>query len=249
MNIQVLTLFPEMFAGVLGESILKRAIENQLVHVNLMNFRDYATDKHHTVDDYPFGGGAGIVLKCDPVFRAMDKITLNTDESMRREIVLLTPQGEPFSQTLARRFAAVEELVLICGHYEGFDERIRMALPTCEVSMGDFVLTGGEIPAMAIIDAVVRLLPGALGNTDSAVTDSFADGLLEHPQYTRPAEYRGMEVPPVLLSGNHANIKTWRHQQSLYRTWTRRPDLLQSMELSQEDRRLIESWMADGTKA
>lgn len=240
LRIHVLTLFPEMFAGILGESMLKRAVDNHLLEVHLVNFRDYATDRHRTVDDYPFGGGAGMVLKPQPVFRAME--SLPGRETGRREVVLLTPQGRPFSQDMAKSWATMDEIVLICGHYEGFDERIRMALPTCEVSLGDFVLTGGEIPAMAIIDAVTRLIPGVLGNCESASHDSFAQGLLEHPQYTRPAEYRGMSVPDVLLSGNHAEIEKWRHDQSLYRTWKRRPELLPGLNLSEEDKRRIEAW-------
>ncbi|QQE81239.1 tRNA (guanosine(37)-N1)-methyltransferase TrmD [Alicyclobacillus sp. SO9] len=266
MRIRVLTLFPEMFTGVLNESIIKRARDEELVDIEVVNFRDYATDKHRTVDDYPFGGGAGMLLKPAPIFDAVDsviasldnhvtslhqdaarmdvdtRINGDTESAKGREIVLMTPQGAQFTQKMAQELSQLDDLVLICGHYEGFDERIRSFVATKELSVGDFVLTGGEIPAMAVMDAVVRLLPGALGNEASAEEDSFASGLLEHPQYTRPADYRGHTVPAVLLSGNHAKVAQWRHEQSLYRTWIRRPDLLETVALSAEDRRLIDKW-------
>lgn len=248
MEIVVFTLFPDMFRGVLGESMFKRSVDQGNVGVRLVNFRDYATDKHHTVDDAPFGGGAGMLLKPEPLFDAVETVRATWADSPGDQfesstpIVLLTPQGQPFTQLVAARFAKCQRLVLICGHYEGFDERVRQHLVTEEISLGDFVMTGGEIAAMAIMDAVVRLLPGTLGNHVSAEDDSFATGLLEYPQYTRPAEYRGWKVPDVLLSGNHQAIANWRRRQSLYRTWQRRPDLLKQLALTAEETELIRLW-------
>ncbi len=221
MKITILTLFPEMFTGVFGASMIKRAQEIGAVEFQLVDFRDYATNKHRHVDDYAFGGGAGMVLSVEPIHRALLAIE-GSDQAMK---ILLTPQGVPFVQAEANRLAQCEHLLLICGHYEGFDERIR-SLVDGEMSIGDYVLTGGELAAMVIADSVVRLLPGVLGSPDSAPHDSFYEGLLEHPQYTRPAEYLGMKVPDVLLGGNHAEIEKWRREQSLKRTVERRPDLL-----------------------
>ncbi|WP_026974756.1 tRNA (guanosine(37)-N1)-methyltransferase TrmD [Alicyclobacillus contaminans] len=242
MEIVILTLFPEMFHGVLNESILKRAIDEGHLSVRLINFRDFADDKHKTVDDYPFGGGAGMVLKPAPIFRAIQSLRESNPAPAR--VVMMTPQGRRFTQALAEEFVAAGRLVLLCGHYEGFDDRIRQALVTDEVSLGDFVLTGGEIPAMAIVDAVARLVPGVLGNDDSAADDSFSSGLLEYPQYTRPAVFEGMAVPEVLLSGHHQRIEEWRHRHALYRTWLRRPDLLAAYPLSQQDKIWISKWEA-----
>ncbi len=238
MRIDVLTLFPEMFDGVFQASILGKAREKGLVALNAVNFRDYSGNKHNTVDDYPYGGGGGMVLKPDPIFRAVEDLCVE-GESVRPRVILLCPQGERFSQRKAEELSREAHLVFICGHYEGYDERIREFLVTDEISIGDYVLTGGEIPSMAIIDSVVRLLPGVLGNEQSAVTDSFSTGLLEYPHYTRPADFRGLTVPDVLLSGHHAQIEKWRRQQSLERTWRRRPDLLEGMELSREDRQWL----------
>lgn len=239
MNIHVLSLFPDMFEGVFGTSILKKAQEKQAVAIEVTDFRSYSGNKHNQVDDYPYGGGAGMVLKPEPLFQAVETITAS---SKSPRIILMCPQGERFTQAKAEELAAEEELVFLCGHYEGYDERIREHLVTDEISIGDFILTGGELGAMTVIDSVVRLLPGVLGNNDSPVLDSFSTGLLEHPHYTRPAEFKGMKVPDVLLSGNHANIEKWRREQSLYRTWSRRPDLLANTELSPAEQKLIAKW-------
>ena len=242
MDISILTLFPGMFAGALDQSILGRAQERGLARVSLHNIRDYAEDRHRVVDDAPFGGGPGMVMKPEPLFRAVEAVRAGLAErtgaaaAEAAPVILLTPQGRPFTQAVARELAAHEALVLICGRYEGIDARAEEALATDAISIGDYVLTGGEIPAMAIVDAVVRLLPGALGDDASAQDDSFSAGLLEGPSYTRPAEYRGMAVPEALLSGDHGAIARWRRRQALLRTWQRRPDLLASAELSEEDR-------------
>ena len=204
MKIHVLSLFPEMFEGVFGSSIIKKAQEKQAVALDVTDFRTYSGNKHNQVDDYPYGGGAGMVLKPEPLFQAVEAITA---DSKNPRIILMCPQGERFTQAKAEELAAEEELVFLCGHYEGYDERIREHLVTDEISIGDFVLTGGELGAMTVIDSVVRLLPGVLGNHDSPVQDSFSTGLLEHPHYTRPAEFKGLKVPDVLLSGNHAHIE------------------------------------------
>lgn len=233
MDIYVFTLFPEMFAGPLNSSILKRAREKDLFAVHLINYRDYSTSKHKTVDDTPFGGGAGMVLKPEPIYRAVED-----NFSPGGKILLMTPQGIPFKQDLAKELAGEERLAIICGHYEGYDERIR-GLADYELSIGDYVLTGGELPAMVVIDAVSRLLPGVLGEETSPYSDSFYDGLLEYPQYTRPREFRGMQVPETLLSGNHEQIRVWRRKESLKRTLQRRPDLFTGKELAAEDLRLL----------
>lgn len=239
MHIHVLSLFPDMFSGVFGSSILKKAQEKQAVSLAVTDFRAYSGNKHNQVDDYPYGGGAGMVLKPEPLFQAVEAITAN---SKKPRIILMCPQGERFTQAKAEELALEEELVFLCGHYEGYDERIREHLVTDEISIGDFVLTGGELGAMTVIDSVVRLLPGVLGNGESPIQDSFSTGLLEHPQYTRPADFRGLKVPDVLLSGNHANIEQWRREQSLYRTWSRRPDLLVNMDLSPAEQKLMTKW-------
>jgi len=238
MRIDVLTLFPEMFEGVFGASIIGKAREKGIVELNAVNFRDYANNKHNTVDDYPYGGGSGMVLKPEPLFAAVEDL-VRPDEP-RPRVILMCPQGEPFTQRKAEELAKEPRLVFICGHYEGYDERIREHLATDELSIGDYVLTGGELPAMVVIDAVVRLLPGVLGNESSAATDSFQSGLLEYPQYTRPASFRGWDVPEVLLSGHHGKIAAWRREQSLLRTLRRRPDLLGQAELTPEERRFVE---------
>ncbi|HLR10765.1 MAG TPA: tRNA (guanosine(37)-N1)-methyltransferase TrmD [Sporosarcina sp.] len=237
MKIDILSLFPEMFEGVLHSSIMKKAQEKEAVQFAVTDFRDYSENKHRKVDDYPYGGGAGMVLKPEPIFNAVEAVTKDVQAQPR--IVLMCPQGERLTQKKAEEFAQEEHLILICGHYEGYDERIREHLVTDEVSLGDFVLTGGEIAAMAVVDSVVRLLPEVLGNDSSAVLDSFSTGLLEHPQYTRPAAYKGMPVPDILLSGNHAKIDKWREEQSLRRTLERRPDLLENTVLTAEQQKIL----------
>ena len=221
MRIDVLTLFPPMFAGPLDESIIKRARETGRLDLKIHNLRDYAHNRHKTVDDRPFGGGPGMLLKPEPIFEAVEDLGR---ESTR--VILFSPAGRTFNQAIACELAGQEHLLLISGHYEGFDERVREQLADDELSIGDYVLTNGGLPVMVVIDAVVRLLPGVLGDQQSAQDDSFSHGLLEHPQYTRPAEFRGMKVPEVLLSGNHAEIAQWRAQQARLRTRARRPDLL-----------------------
>jgi tRNA (guanine37-N1)-methyltransferase len=221
MKIDVITLFPAMFAGPLDESIIKRAREAGRLDLTIHNLRDYAHDRHKTVDDRPFGGGPGMLLKPEPIFEAV--------ESLARQgtrVILLSPSGRPFSQAIAHELAGIEHLLMVSGHYEGFDERVREQLADDELSIGDYVLTNGALPVMVIIDAVTRLLPGVLGDEGSARDDSFSQGLLEYPQYTRPAEFRGAKVPEVLLSGNHAEIARWRAEQAQLRTRERRPDLL-----------------------
>ncbi|MDI2589280.1 MULTISPECIES: tRNA (guanosine(37)-N1)-methyltransferase TrmD [unclassified Psychrobacillus] len=237
MNIHILSLFPEMFTGVFNSSILKKAQEKEEVAINVVNFREFAGNKHHQVDDYPYGGGAGMVLKPEPIFNAVESLVQHSEH--KRRIILLCPQGERFTQKKAEELAKEEELIFICGHYEGYDERIREHLVTDEISIGDFVLTGGELAAMTVVDSVVRLLPNVLGKAASHEQDSFSTGLLEHPHYTRPVEYRGYKVPDVLLSGNHAAIDKWRREQSLKRTVERRPDLLDQVELSDKEKQLI----------
>ncbi|MFS0865127.1 tRNA (guanosine(37)-N1)-methyltransferase TrmD [Fredinandcohnia sp. 179-A 10B2 NHS] len=234
MKIDILTLFPNMFTGVLGESIIKKAQEKEKVSFRIVNFRDYADNKHQNVDDYPYGGGAGMVLSPQPLFDAVEDLTKDT--GTKPKVILLCPQGVKYTQKKAEELANEEHLIFICGHYEGYDERIREHLSTEEISIGDFVLTGGELAAMVISDSVVRLLPGVLGNEDSPILDSHSSGLLEHPHYTRPANFRGMEVPEVLLSGNHKHIEEWREKESLRRTYLRRPDLLEKYDLSEKQK-------------
>ena len=233
----ILSLFPEMFESPFNFSILKRARENNLLDVHLHNIRDYAEDKHRVTDDAPYGGGGGMVMKVAPIDRALAAIA---DEQNRGLIVLLTPQGEPFTQEIAMELSSCPRIILICGHYEGVDERVRNSLVDREISIGDYILTGGELSAMVVVDAVSRLIPGILGNNESAFTDSFADGLLEYPHYTRPANYRGMQVPEVLLSGNHSHIQMWRRKESLRKTYLRRSDLLDKIQMSEEDKKILE---------
>jgi tRNA (guanine37-N1)-methyltransferase len=223
LRIDILTLFPEMFEPLRTTSIVGRAIARGLVDVAVTNIRDFATDSYGTVDDAPFGGGPGMVLKCEPIFDAVEDVRARAPQA--GEVLLLTPQGDRLTQETVRELAGRDRLILVAGHYEGFDERIRQGLADREVSIGDFVLSGGEIPAMAVVDAVVRLQRGALGKDESVLEESYSSGLLEYPQYTRPREYRGMDVPDVLLSGDHARIDRWRHEQAIRRTRTRRPDL------------------------
>ncbi|RJQ10950.1 MAG: tRNA (guanosine(37)-N1)-methyltransferase TrmD [Bacillota bacterium] len=247
MRFDVLTLFPEMFRGPLDASILGRARQAGLIDIVIHDIRDYAEDRHRTADDYPYGGGAGMVLKPGPVFRLVDSLCPGWEKAPRGTgskipglwLVYLTPQGRPLDQATARRLAGVDRLVLLAGHYEGTDERIREALVDEELSIGDYVLTGGEIPAMVVIDAVARLIPGVLGQEVSPLEESFTEGLLEYPHYTRPADFRGLRVPEVLLSGNHERVRRWRRKESIRRTLERRPELLLQARLTREDHQLL----------
>ncbi|WP_019152809.1 tRNA (guanosine(37)-N1)-methyltransferase TrmD [Robertmurraya massiliosenegalensis] len=238
MKIDVLSLFPEMFEGVFGSSILKKAAEQKAVDYHVVNFREFADNKHKTVDDYPYGGGAGMVLKPQPIFDAVSHLKAEA-ESDKPRVILLCPQGKTYNQKMAEDLAKEEHLIFICGHYEGYDERIREHIITDEISIGDYVLTGGELGAMVVIDSVVRLLPEVLGNEESHLRDSFSTGLLEHPHYTRPADFRGIKVPDVLTSGNHRLIDQWRAKESLRRTYERRPDLLDNFELTEEQKKWL----------
>ena len=221
MQIDIITLFPDIFFGPFSESIIGRAISSGIVKINCVNLRNYTEDKHRTVDDTPYGGGPGMLMKAEPLFKAVEDFRKNDSY-----VVLTTPQGEPYKQKTAEELSQKKNLLFICGHYEGVDERIRTNLVDREISIGDYVLTNGNLPAMVIIDSLVRLLPGVLGDYNSVKDESFADGLLEYPQYTKPADFRGLKVPDVLLSGNHKLIRKWRKEQSLIRTKKRRPDLL-----------------------
>jgi len=238
MRIDILTLFPDIFNGFLSHSIIRRAIDGCVVDIRLHDIRVYTHDKHHIVDDYPYGGGAGMLLKPEPIFEAVDHIKKEADLSSVY-IVLLTPQGRVLDQSVVQRLATHKNLLIICGHYEGVDERVAEYLADEEISIGDYLLTGGEVAAMAVVDCVVRLLPGAVGSGASLSEESHANGLLEYPQYTRPAVYREFEVPPVLLSGNHREIAKWRRQQSLLRTAKRRSDLMEKIKLSAEDEKIL----------
>ncbi|MFQ3536857.1 MAG: tRNA (guanosine(37)-N1)-methyltransferase TrmD [Aggregatilineales bacterium] len=235
MRFEIFTLFPAMFESVLSESILKRARERGLLTVNLHNFRAYATDKHQTTDEPPYGGGGGMVLKVEPIVRAVEDV-LRGDPA---PVILTTPQGERFTQRMAAEFAQYPRLAIICGRYEGVDERVRELVVTHEVSIGDYVLSGGELAAMVMLDAIARHIPNVLGNAESAPNDSFSSGLLEGPHYTRPPEFRGLRVPEVLLSGDHGAVARWRRESALRRTWQRRPDLLLNAPLSEADRRFL----------
>jgi len=243
-QIDILTLFPQMFQGPFSVGILQRAIERKLIQVNTHNIRDYTHDRHHTVDDYAYGGGAGMVLKPEPVFETVEKVKqdLCLEEGAKElPVILLTPQGRLFGQQIAEELSGYSHLILICGRYEGVDERVRQHLVTDEVSIGDYVLGGGELAAMVIVDAVVRLIPGVLGSEASPRDDSHTTRLLEYPQYTRPEAYRGWVVPEVLLSGNHAQIANWRRQQAILRTLKRRPELLDKANLNSKERQLVEN--------
>jgi len=239
MRIDVLTLFPEMFEGVFDFSIIGKARERGLIDVKLHDIRSYTHDKHHVVDDYPYGGGAGMVLKPEPVFEAVEAVK---DESGLSLVftILLSPQGRLFNQAIAMELARYQQLIFVCGHYEGVDERVAEHLVDDEISIGDFLLSGGEIAAMVVVDCLVRLLPGAIGSEASLIEESHIDGLLEYPQYTRPEMFRNWAVPPILLSGNHGEIARWRRQQSLLRTAKRRADLLEKAELADIDRKLLD---------
>jgi len=269
LRFDIFTLFPPIFDSPLQESILKRAVEAGLIDVRLHNIRDFATDKHHVTDDYPYGGGGGMVMKPEPIFAAVESVLKDEGGGMKDErgasqiasadsqsptsnlqsptpIILLTPQGRLFTQDVARELAKHDRIALICGRYEGVDERVREHLATDEISIGDYVLTGGELAALVIVDAVSRLRPGVLGDAGATADDSHAEGLLEYPHYTRPPEFRGWTVPDVLLSGHHAQIERWRRRQSLQRTQRRRPDLLARAALTPEDQYLLDDWMREG---
>ena len=237
MRIDILTIFPAMFRGPFDESIVKRAVEKGLVEIHLHDIRDYTTDRHRTVDDYPHGGGSGMVMKPEPLFAAVEDVQGKAPGP--GPVILLTPQGRLFNQEIAEELSRRERLILVCGHYEGVDERVREHLATDEISIGDYVLSGGELAGMVVVDAVVRQIPGALGSPLATADDSFAQGLLEYPQYTRPAEFRGLKVPEVLLSGDHGEIARWRRRQSLLRTARRRPDLLACAHLTEEERQWL----------
>ena len=243
MEFDVFTLLPEVFPPYLESSILQRARQRGLIDVRVHNIRDWAADKHHVTDDEPYGGGGGMVMKVEPVFAAVESVL---GPETRFPVILLTPQGRVFNQKVAMELVQHPRLALLCGRYEGVDERIREHLVTDEISIGDYVLTGGELPALILIDAVSRLLPGVLGDPDGAADDSHATGLLEYPHYTRPPEYRGWKVPDILVSGDHAKIAKWRREQSLRRTLIRRPDLLESAPLSETDRKVLKKIKEEG---
>ncbi len=238
MRFHVMTLFPDMVAGGLGTSITGRAIENHIFELNIVNIRDYSRDKHKHVDDYPYGGGAGMVMQPGPVYDCYQDIVKDMNKKPR--VIYMTPQGKVFNQAIAEELSREEELIFLCGHYEGIDERVLEEIVTDEVSIGDYVLTGGELPAMVMIDSISRLIPGVLNNDDSAEYESFQDGLLEYPQYTRPETFMDKKVPPVLLSGHHGNIEKWRREESLKRTLLRRPELLETAELTKDDKKILE---------
>ena len=245
MRIDILSLFPDMFDATLGQSIVGRAQDDGFVDIKVTDFRQYTTDKHRHVDDAPFGGGAGMLLQAQPIFDAMDAIEQETKYTYPKgRVILMDPAGRRFDQDFAMELAQEEHLTFICGHYEGYDERIRQ-LVTDEASLGDYVLTGGELAAMVMVDATVRFVPGVLGNMSSPMGDSFSNGLLEYPQYTRPADFRGMKVPEVLTSGNHEKIREWRMRESLKRTLERRPDLLKNAKLSREQQIILQDLKLD----
>ena len=239
MNYHVLTLFPEMIENGMNTSITGRAITKGLLSLEAINIRDFAFNKHQKVDDYPYGGGAGMVMQPGPVYRSYESVTEKIGYKPR--VIYLTPQGKVFNQSMAEEFSEEEDLVFLCGHYEGIDERVLEMIVTDNVSIGDYVLTGGELPSMVMIDAISRLVPGVLNNDVSAEFESFNDNLLEYPQYTRPASFMEREVPPILLSGNHPKVEEWRRQQSILRTMERRPDLMEKAELTKQDIKFIKS--------
>jgi len=242
MRIDILTLFPQFFSTPLQSAIFQRAKDKDLVSFNIYNIRDYTHDKHHVVDDYPFGGGAGMLLKPEPVFEALENVLKDRDADEKTvPVVLTTPQGQLFSQPLAHQLSRYKRIAILCGHYEGIDDRVRDHLVTHEISIGDYVLSGGELPALVIADTLVRLIPGVLGSEESACGDSHSDGLLEYPQFTRPADFRGWRVPEILLSGNHAKIAAWRREQSIIKTARYRPDLLGKVSLTSDEKK----WLAN----
>lgn len=243
MNFHVLTLFPDMILAGMQESITGRAIKNGLLQVEAINIRDYAGNKHNRVDDYPYGGGAGMVMQAEPIYRAHEALCKKIKKTPHT--IYLTPQGKVFQQRMAEEFAKEEDLIFLCGHYEGIDERVLEMVVTDHVSIGDYVLTGGELPAMVMMDAIARLVPGVLSNDTSAETESFSDNLLEYPQYTRPDEFMGKRVPDVLLSGHHLNIEKWRREQSIIRTLHMRPDLLEKADLTEKEKKFLENYIRE----
>jgi tRNA (guanine37-N1)-methyltransferase len=243
MRVDTFSLFPQVFVPYLEISILQRAIQNELVEIYNHNIRDWATDRHHTTDDVPYGGGGGMVMKVEPVFAAVEDVLGVPPQC---PLILMTPQGRKFDQKIAYELANLDHLAILCGRYEGIDERIRENLVTDEISVGDYVLTGGELPALTVLDAIVRLIPGALGDPDGAQDDSHASGLLEYPHYTRPPEFRGFRVPEVLLSGHHAEIARWRREQAIKRTLKRRPDLMEKADLSEKESKYLKQLMTEG---
>ncbi len=243
MNIDVLTLFPEMFEGPFSSSLMKKAQEKGLLKLSITDIRDFTEDKHKTADDTPFGGGAGMVMKSEPLFKAINESRLSNIES---RVILMCPTGKKLTQEMAKELSKQEHLIVICGHYEGIDERIRKSLVTDEISIGDYVLTGGELPAMVLIDSVARLIPGVVKENESLVNESFYSGLLDYPSYTRPEEFRGEAVPEVLRSGHHEEISRWRRKKALEKTFYRRPDLLAKVELSEDDKKMLEEIINGG---
>lgn len=241
MNFYIMTLFPEMVMDGLNTSITGRAVKNGLLSIEALNIRDYAFNKHHSVDDYPYGGGAGMLMQAEPVYQCYEALTEKIKQKKRARVIYLSPQGQTFNQTMAEEFAQEEDLVFLCGHYEGIDERVLEEIVTDYVSIGDYVLTGGELPAMIMIDCISRLVPGVLHNDVSAEFESFQDNLLEYPQYSRPEVWHDKKVPEVLMSGHHANIEKWRREQSVIRTAKNRPDLLEKAELTKKELELVKS--------
>ena len=241
MNFYIMTLFPEMVMDGLNTSIIGRAVKNELLSIEALNIRDYAFNKHHSVDDYPYGGGAGMLMQAEPVYQCYEALTEKIKQKKRARVIYLSPQGQTFNQTMAEEFAQEEDLVFLCGHYEGIDERVLEEIVTDYVSIGDYVLTGGELPAMIMIDCISRLVPGVLHNDVSAEFESFQDNLLEYPQYSRPEVWHDKKVPEVLMSGHHANIEKWRREQSVIRTAKNRPDLLEKAELTKKELELVKS--------
>ena len=241
MNFYIMTLFPKMVMDGLNTSITGRAVKNGLLSIEALNIRDYAFNKHHSVDDYPYGGGAGMLMQAEPVYQCYEALTEKIKQKKRARVIYLSPQGQTFNQTMAEEFAQEEDLVFLCGHYEGIDERVLEEIVTDYVSIGDYVLTGGELPAMIMIDCISRLVPGVLHNDVSAEFESFQDNLLEYPQYSRPEVWHDKKVPEVLMSGHHANIEKWRREQSVIRTAKNRPDLLEKAELTKKELELVKS--------
>ncbi len=245
MNYYVLSLFPDMIESCMKTSITGRAMEQGYITLNSINIRDYSRRKHNQVDDYPYGGGAGMVMQAEPICLALDAV--NEMTKSRARVVYMTPQGKTFDQNIAKELANEEDLILLCGHYEGIDERVIESRVTDCISIGDYVLTGGELPALVVMDAVSRMVPGVLSNKESGTDESFEGGLLEYPQYTRPEEYDGMKVPEILLSGHHANIEKWRHEQALLRTAKWRPDLLENADLTEEEKKFLAEFLEKNT--
>lgn len=246
MHYHVLTLFPDMVEQAMGHSITGRAQKNGYLHLDVTDIRDFSQNKFHKVDDYPYGGGAGMVMEAEPVFLSYEKVRKEVEAQGRKKpkVLFMSPQGRTFSQSMAEEFAKEEDIIFLCGHYEGIDERVLEEIVDEQVSIGDYVLTGGELPAIVMMDAISRLIPGVLHNDVSAITDTFTDNLLEYPQYTRPVEWRGKKVPDVLLSGHHANIQAWRREQSLLRTKKQRPDLFEQVEFTKQDRKIMKNNLA-----